>query len=268
MVKLNVSVRLLILISVLINSSCVNFKNIAYFKNLPDSTTIVNQLGESSFKNPIIRPDDIININVQALDPSISQLINNGNIVAPAFGTSVVSNINQNQVVSGYLVDKNGEVEMPFIGKNKLEGMTSLEARRLIEDSLSNYIKNPIVAVRFVNYKVSIIGEVARPSTYIIPSEKLTLLEAIALAGDLTIYGKRENILLIRERDGRKVTVRLNLNSKDILNSPYFYLQPNDVVYVEPNKAKIANSDGRQLRYLGIATSVLSIILVFLIRVI
>ncbi len=247
-------------------SSCVSFKKVAYFRNLPDSAT-VSRLAMPPFASPVIKSDDLLNINIQSLDPSISQLINSANVVMPALGASSAYVSNQTQLVSGYLVDKNGEIEIPFLGKIKLEGLTSIEAREYIKNGLSKYIKDPIVSVRFVNFKITVLGEVARPSTYLIPSEKISLLDAISLAGDLTIYGKRDNVMLVRAREGYNDVIRLNLNSKDILTSPYFYLQPNDLVYVEPNRAKIANSDGRQFRYLGIVTSILSIVLVFLIRV-
>ena len=255
----------LAVLSSIFNASCVNFKNIPYFKNLPDSVSM-SSVDKMEFKNPIIQPDDIVNINIQALDPTVNQLINNFNVSVPSTGGSAVSNLAQPQTISGYLVDKNGEVNMPFLGKIKLEGLTTLQAKENIQESISKYITDPVVSVRFANYKITVLGEVARPSSYILPNEKVTILDAISLAGDLTIFGKRENILLIRERNNQHVSVRLNLNSKDILKSPYFYLQPNDVVYVEPNRAKIANSDGRQLRYTGVLVSTLSIILVFLAR--
>ena len=257
----------LLFLSGVFNESCVNYKSIPYFTNLNDSTR-VTQLGETIFKSPIIRPDDILNISIQTLEPNIDQLVNSGNIIVSGVGNSITPNNNQGQSISGYLVDKNGEISFPYLGRIKIEGLTTIQARELLISSLSKYLKDPIVSVRFVNFKITVLGEVARPSAYSIATEKVSVLDAIGLAGDLTIHGKRENVLLIRKRGDVNISARLNLNSKDILSSPYFYLEPNDVLYIEPNRIKIANSDERQIRYFSVATSTLTVILLFIIRII
>jgi polysaccharide export outer membrane protein len=129
------------------------------------------------------------------------------------------------------------------------------------------YVKNPIVNVKFNNFKVTVLGEVLKPATYIMPTEKVTVLDALGQAGDLTIYGRRENILVIRDSLDKKNMVHLNLNSKDIMSSPYFYLQPNDVIYVEPNKSKAASTDAVRNRNITIIASVLSLLIVVATRV-
>mgnify|MGYP003302008913 CR=1 FL=1 len=145
-----------------------------------------------------------------------------------------------------YLVDNNGNIEFPSLGTLHVGGLTKSEAERIIHQRLQPFFSDNkfIVNVRMINYKISVLGEVARPNTYTVSNEKVNVFEALALAGDLTIYGKRDGVKLIREdAQGRKEVVRLNLNDANIIHSPYYYLQQNDVLYVEPNKAKAKNSD-------------------------
>jgi polysaccharide export outer membrane protein len=147
------------------------------------------------------------------------------------------------KIDNGYLVDKNGFINFPVIGKISLVGMTKEEATDKMTDLIKTQVKNPIVNVRFINFKVTVIGEVQKPATFITETEKINVLEALGLAGDMTVYGRRENVLVIREKEGVRTTTRLNLNSKSVFSSPYFYLQQNDIVYVEPNnKVKTADT--------------------------
>ena len=169
----------LLFLSGVFNESCVNYKSIPYFTNLNDSTR-VTQLGETIFKSPIIRPDDILNISIQTLEPNIDQLVNSGNIIVSGVGNSITPNNNQGQSISGYLVDKNGEISFPYLGRIKIEGLTTIQARELLISSLSKYLKDPIVSVRFVNFKITVLGEVARPSAYSIATEKVSVLDAIS----------------------------------------------------------------------------------------
>ncbi|MFT4155376.1 polysaccharide biosynthesis/export family protein [Parafilimonas sp.] len=218
-----------------------------------------------AFKSPVIKPDDLLNITIETIDPDITALLNSPNVITQAIGSSASL---QPQTVSGYLVDKNGDVELPFVGKLKLEGNTTVEAREVVRTAMQKYVKDPIVNVKFSNFKITVFGEVARPATYIMPTEKVTLFDALSQAGDLTIYGRRENVLVIRDTlDNKKNMVHLNLNSKEIMSSPYFYLQPNDVVYVEPNKSKAASTDAVRNRNITILASLLSIMLVVATRV-
>jgi polysaccharide export outer membrane protein len=245
-------------------SSCTSYKNIPYFTDFPDTAkhTFVET---QAFKSPVIKPDDLLNITIVTVDPEITALLNSANIVTQSIGSTTSLTP---QFVSGYLVDKNGEVELPFTGKVKLAGSTTVEAREVVRTAMMQYVKNPIVNIKFSNFKVTVMGEVTKPATYIMPTEKVTLFDALSQAGDLTIYGRRENVLVIRDTlDNRKNMVHLDLNSKDIMNSPYFFLQPNDVVYVEPGKSKAAATDISKTRNIAILASVLSLLIVIATRV-
>jgi polysaccharide export outer membrane protein len=250
-------------------TSCNTYKNVPYFTDFPD-TAQRTSVGTQTFISPVIKPDDLLNITIVTVDPEITALLNSPNAVTQTIGsTSGLSTTGITpQTVSGYLVDKNGEVELPFVGKLKLEGYTTVDAREVIRSEMEKYVKNPIVNVKFSNFKITVLGEVARPATYIMPTEKVTLFDALAQAGDLTIYGRRENILVIRDTlNNKKNMAHLNINSKDIMNSPYFFLQPNDVVYVEPNKSKAASTDAIKSRNITILVSVLTLLIVIATRV-
>ena len=148
--------------------------------------------------------------------------------------------------MQGYLVDNNGNIEFPVVGTLHVGGLTKKQAEDLVKSKIKPYLadsENPIVTVRMASYHVSVIGEVTKPGIISVPQEKMSVLEALAQAGDLTIYGKRDNVLLIRQdAEGEKHTYRMNLNDANIINSPFYYLQQNDIIYVEPNKVKAQNS--------------------------
>ncbi|PRY55284.1 polysaccharide export outer membrane protein [Arcticibacter pallidicorallinus] len=251
------------LFGVLILSSCVVTKKSVYFTDIPD-TAAYRKIIPAEFKEPVIQPDDLLSITVQTIDPATSASVNQVSAM-PAIGASSASTVGS-QTISGFLVDKNGTVTMPMLGSMKLAGLTTYQARDLIQTKASEFFKEPNVQVRFANYKITIIGEVSRPATYTLPNEKVTLLDAIGLAGDLTIYGRRENVLLIRDNNGTKEFTRFNLNSTDIFKSPYFFLRQNDVIYVEPGKAKVAANNAARTQTLAIVGSILSVLIVALSR--
>ncbi len=266
MLKPMLSARLficLVLFLTLILPSCVTTKNSVYFSDLSD-TTKIKEIVPAEFKEPVIQPDDILSITIQTIDPQIASAVNQMSAM-PAIGASSASGIGS-QSISGLLVDKNGEVTMPMLGTIKLSGLTTFQARILIQKKASQYFKDPNVQVRFANYKITVIGEVARPATYTVPNEKVTLLDVIGLAGDLTIYGRRENVLLVRDNSGKKEFVRFNLNSSDIFKSPYFYLKQNDVIYVEPGKAKVAANNAARTQTLALIASGFTVLLALLTR--
>ncbi|WP_367210755.1 polysaccharide biosynthesis/export family protein [Sphingobacterium sp. R2] len=201
----------------------------------PDSTQI-NTLFEQYV--PKIQKNDILTIVVTASDPKVTAPFN-------PLSTMMSSNLSQQTDMAlrpTYTVDNYGDVVMPMLGKVRLEGLTRIEAIEKIRSELEKYIKDPGVNINFNNFRVSVLGEVTRPGSFIMPTERVTVLEALGMAGDLTIRGVRENILLIREVDGQKTMQRLDLTKQSTLNSPYYYLAQNDVIYVEPNKAQINNS--------------------------
>lgn len=243
--------------------SCSVNKNVTYFQDIDSSK--VGDIASAEYKEPVIQNDDIISIIIQTIDPQNSAVVNQASS-APSVGASSATPIGTQQI-TGVLVDKDGNVELALLGKIKIAGLTTFQARELIKQKASVFFKDPSVQVRFANFKVTLIGEVAKPAAYTMPNEKVSVLDAIGLAGDLTIYGKRENVLLVRDIDGQKKYARFNLNSTEIFKSPYFYLKQNDVIYVEPNEAKITSTDATRTRNFTIAASLLSALLVVLIRV-
>lgn len=243
---------LYILLATIILSSCSR-RNLVYFSDIDSESGYSVDINQKT--EPEIQPDDLLKITVSSLNPESNLLFNSG-ILQPSgtTATMVVSQLNE-----GYLVDKNGEINFPVLGQVKLGGLTKDQAVEEMTFRLKEYVKNPIVNIRFMNFKVTVIGEVNRPSTFTVETEKISILEALGLAGDMTAFGKRENVLIIREKHGVRSANRLNLNDKDILSSPFFYLEQNDVVYVEPNKIKAvqASTNQRTLTILGITSSLL-----------
>jgi len=237
-------------------TSCKGYKEVAYFQNLKGQDLI-----EEEIKNypPIkIQRDDILDITVTSRNPEATALYNsNAASSASSGGKSSGSGS------PGYLVDQNGTIQLPSLGAVKVEGLTTAEARILIQEKLTTYLTEPIVNLRITNFKISIIGDVGSPGVYPIQSEKVTVVEALSMAGDLTITAMRKNILLVRESGGKRQYVRLNLKDKEIFNSPYFYLQPNDALYIQPTDAKYAAVD-TFTRNIGLVLSVISIGLVIL----
>ena len=166
------------------------------------------------------------------------------------------------QRVLGYLVDGNGDIDFPILGKLHVAGLTRMQLTEMIKQRLieGDLIKDPIVTVQFLNYKVSVMGEVNRPGSFNISGDRITLLEALSMAGDLTIYGRRDRVAVIREKDGKRMILMHDLRSSDIFNSPCYYLQQNDIVYVEPNKAKAGQSEINQNKSVGVWLSAASIL--------
>jgi polysaccharide export outer membrane protein len=209
-----------------------------------------------AYNEPVIQPDDILSINVNTTDPAATLSINNKNGVYANGGTSANGSANP---LAGYLVAKDGTVDIPVIGTVKLGGSTTFEARKTLRALAVKSFENPIVDVRFSNFKITVLGEVNHPAAYILPNEQVTVLDAIGYAGDLTIYGRRTNVLLIRKgANGNNVSVRLDMTKKEFLSSPYYYLKQNDVVYVEPLKTKVLNNDNNFIKYLSLAATLLT----------
>ena len=245
------SFRILPLILLIVFSGCAK-RNLVYFSDI-DSQSGYNVKITSSV-DPEIQPDDLLKITVSSLSQESNLLFNAG--ILTAAGTNTISTSPLNE---GYLVDKNGEINFPVLGRIKIGGLTKDEAIEEVSFRLKEYVKDPIVNIRFMNFKVTVIGEVNKPSTFTVPTEKITILEALGLAGDMTAYGKRENVLVIRDKDGVRSVNRINLNDKSILNSPYYYLTQNDVVYVEPDRMKAiqTNVNPNRTQFITIASSVL-----------
>ena len=209
-------------------------KKIAYFSNI-DSAALTAQVPE-----PIIKVGDVLSIIVSG---EIAEVVAQFNLPFAVTSNYGESGITSNQRLQPYIVEKDGTVNIPVLGKVAISGLSRQQATEAIQTKLLAYVNKPIVTIQYLNFKVSILGEVARPGTYPITDEKVTLPQALGLAGDLTIYGKRDNILLIREKaGGEKEFVRINLTKADILSSDYYYLKQNDIIYVEPNKTRLLTS--------------------------
>ena len=215
-------------------SSCATKQDVVYFQNTGDFETLVDK---NTF-TPKFKVDDVISIYVSTLDNAASAPFN----LFRAGSESIAGGGSMRPEQVDYLVDKDGEIDFPVIGKVKVAGLSSEELRVLLRDQLSEYLKDPIINIRLRNFTVTVLGQVNRPGTYPVNGERITIMEALGLAGDLTIKGKRENVLVIRDFDGTKVYHRINLKRKEAMSSPVYYLTQNDVVYVEPNKSAITAS--------------------------
>lgn len=234
--------------------SCASRKNIVYLQDIEKAKSY-----EASVNfEPILQPDDLLSIIVSTESEEIA---------APFNLPDIQSNDSDYRGLKTYLVDNAGYIDFPIIGKIKLGGLTRTEANNKMVAAISEYVKRPIVNLRIVNYKVSVIGEVNKPGSYNIVGERITLLEALSMGGDLTIYGQRKNLLVVREKDGKKTYNRVDITNPDFLNSPFYYLSQNDVVYVEPNKTKVNSSKiGPDIYVLFSSISLLVTVIVVLTR--
>ena len=205
----------------------------------------------------IIHKDDLLAIIVNSKDPELA-LPFNMPLISYQIGSQ---NVGQQRLV-GYLVNQDGNIDFPILGEIHVEGLTRMQVTELIKKRLisEELIKDPIVTVQFLNFKVSVIGEVGRPGTFDISGDRITLLEALSMAGDLTIYGRRDRVAVIREEDGKRSILYHDLRSSDIFQSPCYYLQQNDIVYVEPNKAKTGQSRINSNNSVGVWLSGVSVL--------
>lgn len=246
----------------LLFNSCKSVKDVSYFQDI-ENVEMINSLQQNSTGySTIIQPDDLLTITVSGIDPvSVAPF----NLPALSYMKPGEKEMNNSLAIQSYLVSAEGTIDFPVIGNIKVGGLTKKECIDLLKDKISQYVKNPIVNLQFVNFKVSVLGEVNKPGAVVVPNERVTILDAIGLAGDLTIYGERKNVLLIRENNGKKEFHRFDLTSSEIFNSPYYYLQQNDVVYVEPNiprkkNARYSQTDQYNLSVVSTIVSVMSVI--------
>lgn len=241
-------------------SSCASTRKVAYFSDVQDSARILSKAG----LEPVIQKKDILSITVSSLSSEATIIFNTPNLpITPS--ASVTPNTPQ---TAGYLVGEDGTLKFPVLGNIPAAGLTQKQlenniTKLLIEKKL---LFDPIVSSRFLNFRVTILGEVNRPGVITVPSEQISILEAIGDAGDLTIYGLRDNVILIRQDGPDKLITRLDLNSSKILQSPYYFLKSNDVIYVEPAKDKIASTSLFQQR-IPIILSGLSLLIILLTNV-
>jgi len=260
MTKLN---GLIALLAISIFASCSSPKRVTYFytnEKADTSKEIVQVLPRPAVT---ITPDDIVAVNISSEDAFTTQkdpigIFNEGGV---PFNISATGGAGAS--VKGYLVDAEGNIDFPVMGKIKIGGLTPLEAKKAISDNLLKYIKSPVVEVRLLNYKVNMMGEIGRVGPILAPNHKINILEAITSAGDIPLTGRKDRVLIIRENAGKLEFSRINLNSKTLFTSPYYYLQKNDIVYVEPNRLKRQQTNEFLLFYLptimGLVTTALSV---------
>ncbi|TDL99947.1 MAG: sugar transporter [Flavobacteriaceae bacterium] len=240
---------LLLLMNLLI-SSCTSSKKVVYFQDIEEEVSAI----QKSANNPQIQSGDLLTISVSNINPETARPFN-----------SIVTNPSSNQngvgtlTNSPYKVDELGYINFPVLGRLYIKGMTKSQLTSELVQKLQPYLKTPIVNINIVNYKITILGEVNKPGTYDVEDEKISILEAIGLAGDLTIQGKRDGIMLIREENGQRITQRIDLTSSDVISSEYYYLKQNDVLYVEPNEVRAQNA--KYGPFVAVAISVSSIVI-------
>lgn len=231
MIKKVVDTNRMILLSifsiVILTYSCKSPKNVAYFQpGLLDSNKYNSGISNSKL---LLQAGDMLSITVSSLNPQASQLFNQPNSITSS-----------GSVADGYFIQQNGTIQMPLIGSVKIIGLTIDGARDTIKNRLLKYLTDPFVQIKLMNFRVTVLGEVSRPGVLSVFNNKISLPEALGLSGDITIYGKRDNVLLIREKDGKKEYHYINISSRSFFDSPFYYLQQNDIIYVEPRKGKSA----------------------------
>ena len=242
-------------------SSCGSTSKLNYFqKGINSSDT----LSVAKAYNSTIQPGDILSVYVGSLSEEASKFFNP---YPAATNNTGASGALSSSEADGFLVDQNGEIALPIVGTFKIAGLTTLQAKDQLTKKLDLYLKEPRVIVRVINYKISLMGEVNKPSVYIIPNEKITITEAISLGGDLTDFARRDNILIVRDNNGKKEFGTINLNDRSVFSSPYYYLRANDLVYVEPVGSKALQSN-TFVKVLPIVLSVVSVLLLVILRLI
>lgn len=257
--------KLFLLAGVIAMTSCTSYKKVYYLQNSAqiDTTTV------TEFYDARIQPKDMLTITVSSEKPEAAIPFNLTIPTALNSGNGANRSLTSQPTLQNYLVDNEGYIDFPILGKIHVAGMTKGELEEYVKEHIkSNFTTAPIVTVRMSNYKVTVLGEVNSPGVKTIANEKVNVLEAVAMAGDLTIYGQRDGVKLVRENlDGTKQIIPLDLNDANLIYSPYYYLQQNDILYVEPNKAKARNSDVSSMTSMWFsATSLLMAVITFLLN--
>lgn len=253
---------LILSVVLVVFGSCTDTRKVTYFNNITEGVIPAT----ATNLEPIIQKSDILSINVSSPNPEATAIYNAPNMMT--LSTTMTSGAGNIAPASGYLVNQDGNIDFPGLGKILVAGLSKQKAQDVITKLLvdNKLLVDPIVTIRYLNYRVTVLGEVARPTVVTVPNEKISLLEAIGLAGDLTIYARRDNVLLIREEKGSRLVKRINLSSTDLFTSPYYYLKSNDVIYVEANSAKVASASRTQ-QLLPSILSGLSFVAIILTRI-
>lgn len=252
---------ILILLSVLALCSCSSTKKMLYFQDTKTSA-ITKTVNHSPIR---LQPEDKISILVNSKDIQLANLFNLAYVTTRVGQTTSNLNANNTNSVSGYTIDSAGNIDFPVVGELHVAGMTRMEVATFIKNKLinDNLVKDPVVTVEYMNLQISILGEVSKPGRYNIVQDKITILEALSMAGDMSIYGKRDNVRVIRNENGTQTTYTINLcSATEVFESPVYYLQQNDVVYVEPNamRTRQATVNGNNVRSASFWMSMVSVL--------
>ena len=240
--------------------SCTSTRKSVYFTGIEDSDLTIT----AKEYEPIIKPNDILSIMVSSLNAEASEVFNKPVVRESGY----VSNTATTTQANGYLVTQEGFIQFPILGNIQVVGLTKKQIKDQLTKQLvdKKLLVDPVVDVRYLNFRVAVMGEVGRPSVVTVPSEKISLLEALALAGDLTIYARRDNVMVIREENGKRQIRRIDLTSSELLTSPYYYLKSNDIVYAEANKARVASTN-RAIQWLPVIFAALTFAIIAIDRV-
>nr|WP_321223487.1 polysaccharide biosynthesis/export family protein [uncultured Psychroserpens sp.] len=218
-------------------SSCGTRKDLVYFQDEPITDQSLSELDNTY--EIVYKPNDILTIDVSA---EVSESVAAFNLPAVAYNTNAGAANQPTVLRQTYLLDPQGNIEFPVLGTVKMGGLTRAEATAMLKEKIGVYVKEFIVNIRLINFTITVLGEVNRPGAYTVQGERISLTQALGLAGDLTIYGKRNNVFLVREVDGKKKYAKYDLTSINVVNSPVYYLSQNDLIYVEPNNARVKSS--------------------------
>jgi polysaccharide export outer membrane protein len=240
-------------------SSCANYQNVPYFQDLNKNSITKEDI--NNFSPLIIQPGDILAISVTSPSEGASQFGYNLNRINGSSSTDATTPEN---AVIGYMVDLNGNINLPLLGQIKVSGLNTTNLTDQLQASLSNYLKKPVVNVRITNFKISVLGDVAKPDVFTIPNERVTIPEALSMAGDLNITAIRQ-IFLVREINGKREYIPIDLNSKKLFDSPYYYMKNHDVLVVTPNRSKISNNNTAGFQRVSLIISALSVVALVLV---
>lgn len=237
-------------------AGCSSYNKIPYFQDIDRTKSKKEAI--QNFTPITIQPEDILSINVASLNTEASAVFNY-NL------TSFSTPNSQDNTSTGYIVDQKGEIHFPVLGSIKVAGYTTFQLREQIRSKLLSYLKEPVVNIRLLNFKISVMGDVLHPGVYQIQNERVTITEALSMAGDLNITAKRNNVLLIREQDGHREYIPMDLTSKNLFQSSFYYLKNNDVIYVQPDRARFGTAD-RNYRNISLLLSAASIAAIIITR--
>lgn len=245
-------------------TGCINSKELVLYQKSEGGR---DSIAMAARYIPPIRVGDVLSVQVSSLSPEATTFFNPYAAMTAMSGASAMQNNPTTPIpyTPGYVVNEEGQIELPLVGRHTVAGLTKSQAAGQIRQKLLDFLKEPTVNVRNLSFQISISGEVARPALFTIPNEYISLPAALGLAGDITIFGRRDNVLIIREENGERTFNYVDLTQRDVFKSPYYYLHPDDIVYVEPGKARVANAD-RTYQLLPIMLSALSVISIIITR--